>query len=135
MYILSATLYIRIMIYTCIFFKSHLSFAVSCGNQYSAMNFPSDGGRTIYFSLERDRAICRRFSFFPFLVSLLWGKRKKNWKLRLEFDFEPGSSRGIRDTRNHKDTVRSKWLCRSKVCKSPSSMTLTSVNLGFWSII
>lgn len=59
------------------------SMAVSRGNQYSAMNFPSDGGRTIYFSLERDRAIYRRFSFFPSLgVSFVSESERRpgNWE-------------------------------------------------------
>lgn len=56
------------------------SMAVSCGNQYSAMNFPSDGGRTIYFSLERDRAICRRF-FFPLLGISFVRKAKEDLEI------------------------------------------------------
>jgi len=54
--------------------------AVSRGNQYSAMNFPSDGERTIYFSLERDRAICRRF-FFPKLGISFVRKAKEDLEI------------------------------------------------------
>lgn len=71
-YFLYDPIYARIMIYICIFFKSHpSSMFISRGNQYSDMNFPSDGGRTIYFSLEQDHAIYRRFPFPPFSASLL----------------------------------------------------------------
>jgi hypothetical protein len=58
--------------------------AISGGNQYSAVNLSSAGGRA---GVQRDRTVCSPPAPALLRRPLLRRKRKANWKLRMEFDF------------------------------------------------
>lgn len=105
---------ICIEIYTCVFFKS-LSFADGRLSRKSIFCYELPIGRWVHnlFFPRTGPRYLPPLLFPPFAASLLWEKRKKTWKLRREFDFERRSSRGIRNTRNCKDTARFKWSCRN----------------------
>jgi len=105
--------------------------AVSGGNQYSAVNLSSDGGRAIYFSLQGRTALSALLSSPSSLLRrpLLPGERKENWKLRMEFDFH---RQDRRVERGAPETVWGYSRKRSYLSlESPSNMALTLESTEF----